>query len=96
MNDPIEKKPKETRTELVASTTAAIVKTFAVKSAMIMSGWMKGFLQWWFRYPIKLFRPSTTQTPWSLVKNMADHRGRKVSVKFVRQMVAEEGVRQVF
>ncbi|KXS16354.1 mitochondrial carrier [Gonapodya prolifera JEL478] len=57
----------------VGIVTAGVAKTVAAKSAGMVKGSMfltKGTLKWWFRYPIKLFRPYKVN-PWMVLQGAA-------------------------
>ncbi|KAI9207665.1 mitochondrial carrier domain-containing protein, partial [Polychytrium aggregatum] len=69
---------------------AGLAKALATKSAFTATAVSKGLLKWWFRFPVKLFRPVAVN-PWLVFNSMAQKEGKKVSVKYVRDVVADEG-----
>ncbi|KAJ3045702.1 hypothetical protein HDV00_007828 [Rhizophlyctis rosea] len=69
---------------------AGIAKSLATKSAFAMTAFGKGLLKWWFRFPVKLFRPHIVN-PWMVVGKMAEKDGRQLNAQYLRGVVAEEG-----
>ncbi|TPX59957.1 hypothetical protein SpCBS45565_g07608 [Spizellomyces sp. 'palustris'] len=74
----------------VVGIMAGVAKSLATKSAFAATAFGKGLLKWWFRVPIKLFRPHTVN-PWVVLNHMARTQGQKVGVGYMRTVVAEEG-----
>ncbi|KAJ3188304.1 hypothetical protein HDU85_005455 [Gaertneriomyces sp. JEL0708] len=74
----------------VAGVIAGVAKSFATKSAFAATAFGKGLLKWWFRVPVKFFRPYTVN-PWLIVNHMAQAQGAKVGVGYVRSVVTHEG-----
>ncbi|TPX61197.1 hypothetical protein PhCBS80983_g01235 [Powellomyces hirtus] len=74
----------------VAGVMAGVAKSVATKSAFAATAMGKGILKWWFRLPVKLFRPHTV-SPWMVVNHMAQASGQKVGHAYLRTVVAEEG-----
>ncbi|KAJ3226818.1 hypothetical protein HK099_004087 [Clydaea vesicula] len=84
----------ETTTENLAETIAAFVRAFLMKSTITLSGFGKGFLKYWFRTPVKFFRPSTLN-PWALFSAMASAEEKKANFRFVRSVVKNEGIQVI-
>ncbi|KAI8822093.1 mitochondrial carrier domain-containing protein [Fimicolochytrium jonesii] len=74
----------------VAGVMAGVAKSVATKSAFAATAMGKGLMKWWFRFPIKLFRPHTIN-PWTVVNHMAAAHGQKAGVAYMRVVAAEEG-----
>ncbi|KAI9103688.1 mitochondrial carrier domain-containing protein [Phlyctochytrium arcticum] len=77
-------------TTITAGFMAGVAKSLATKSAFAATAFGKGLLKWWFRVPIKLFRPHTV-SPYLVVNHMAQAAGQKVSMGYMRTIVAQEG-----
>jgi hypothetical protein len=71
---------------------AGLVKAFATKAAITITAALKGYLQWWFRVPLKLFRPHTI-SPYYMFHAMAKESGTNLSLKYMKTVVSDEGVR---
>jgi hypothetical protein len=80
-----------TQRDPTASVLAGVAKVFATKSALTVTFWLKGLIKWWFRYPIKLFRPHTI-SPYYVFSAMAQNEGKTVSLRYMKGVVADEGV----
>ncbi|KAJ3069860.1 hypothetical protein HDU98_007071 [Podochytrium sp. JEL0797] len=65
-------------------------RTMAVQSSMLLMGFTKGLLKWWFRLPVKLFRPYAVN-PYLVMNAMAAQDGKTVSTKYIRDLVQKEG-----
>ncbi|KAI9341535.1 mitochondrial carrier domain-containing protein [Zopfochytrium polystomum] len=76
--------------DLTPGVLAGIAKSFVTRSSFALVGFGKGLLKWWFRVPIKLFRPSVVN-PMLVFNMMAEAEGKKVSAGYVRNVVREEG-----
>ncbi|KAJ1551025.1 hypothetical protein HK405_015341, partial [Cladochytrium tenue] len=76
--------------DLTPGVLAGLAKSFATRSAFAVTAFAKGLLKWWFRVPIKLFRPSVVN-PLIVLNKMAEAEGKKVSATYVRSVVKEEG-----
>ncbi|KAJ3220151.1 hypothetical protein HDU67_005475 [Dinochytrium kinnereticum] len=74
----------------IPNVIAAFARSFAQQSMMALTGFSKGMLKWWFRVPVKLFRPSVVN-PFLIFAAVAEQQGRRVSVDFVRSLVKVEG-----
>eukprot|EP00842_Homolaphlyctis_polyrhiza_P005495 jgi/Hompol1/5947/HPOL_000912-RA len=74
----------------LAGVVAGIVRPVLGGAAILIVGTAKSALQWFFRVPVKLFRPSAVN-PWFVFQSMAVAQGRQMSVDFVRQTVRQEG-----
>ncbi|KAJ3192441.1 hypothetical protein HK101_006570, partial [Irineochytrium annulatum] len=75
---------------LLPNVLAGMARSFATQSLMVLTGFGKGILKWFFRVPVKLFRPSLVN-PLLLFSTMAQQEGARVSVGYVGRVVREEG-----
>ncbi|KAJ3104637.1 hypothetical protein HDU97_009028 [Phlyctochytrium planicorne] len=69
---------------------AGFARSFVSQSMMALTGVSKGLLKWWFRVPVKLFRPSAVN-PFLIFAAIAEQEGRRVSFGFVRNLFKVEG-----
>ncbi len=77
-----------------AGVYAGFAKSFVLKSIATFSFWAKGFVQWWFRYPIKLFRPATI-SPYYMFNAMAQREGKPMSLQYMKNVLSDEGVFEI-
>ncbi|KAJ8330448.1 hypothetical protein BDV3_003076 [Batrachochytrium dendrobatidis] len=74
-----------------ASVLAGIVRTLATNTSLVFVGVVKSALRWWFRVPVKLFRPYAVN-PWLVFHSMAKAQGSSFSLQFVHHTLRKEGI----
>ncbi|KAI9340528.1 mitochondrial carrier domain-containing protein [Obelidium mucronatum] len=91
-NDPIETLAVESsaKPDARVGLVTAVVRTVTVQGSLFMMGAAKGLLKWFFRMPVKLFRPYAVN-PYLVVSTMAAQDGKTMSPQYLRQVVKNEG-----
>ncbi|KAI8609892.1 mitochondrial carrier domain-containing protein [Chytriomyces sp. MP71] len=74
-----------------AGVIAGFARTAAFQMSMLLTGFGKGLLKWWFRMPVKLFRPYAVN-PYMVFQHMAAEDGKQANVKYIRGVVRQEGL----
>ncbi|KAJ3251085.1 hypothetical protein HDU77_006144 [Chytriomyces hyalinus] len=74
-----------------AGVLAGFARTAAFQGSLLVTGFGKGLLKWWFKMPVKLFRPVAVN-PYMVFQHMAHGRGTTADVRFMRRVIREEGV----
>ncbi|KAI8928485.1 mitochondrial carrier domain-containing protein [Entophlyctis helioformis] len=69
---------------------AGFARALAANAGVLAVNFAKGTLQWWFRVPVKLFRPYAIN-PWLVFRSMAAVQGKPFNVQFVRDILRTEG-----
>ncbi|KAJ3122694.1 hypothetical protein HK098_002530 [Nowakowskiella sp. JEL0407] len=95
-NESAEKNSMEEKwTDLIPGFYAGLVRVIALKSAVFIStatvSLIKALAKWWFRFPIKLFRPNTFNSLF-MFQSMAASDGKKLSVRYIRDVMKKEGI----
>ncbi|KAJ3024185.1 UNVERIFIED_CONTAM: hypothetical protein HDU68_008275 [Siphonaria sp. JEL0065] len=70
----------------------AVVRTVAVQGSMFFMGAAKGLLKWFFRMPVKLFRPYAVN-PYLVIQSLAAQDGKTMNnPQYLRHLVKSEGL----
>jgi hypothetical protein len=73
------------------ATVGGAARALLARSATAFSSMGKGLLKYWFKYPIKLFRPHTV-SPYTVINAMAVSQNQTLNHKFVRALYKDEGM----
>lgn len=79
------------RKPIAAGILAGFAKSLFTKSSFAFVYFVKGIFKWWFKFPIKLFRPAVL-SPYMLLSAMAERQGRRVNIQSLKAVVSDEGV----
>ncbi|KAJ3343670.1 hypothetical protein HDU83_005581 [Entophlyctis luteolus] len=84
-----------TSTTGAAGVVAAFTRSLAMQGSLLLTGLAKGMLKWWFRVPVKLFRPAVVN-PYLVLNHMAVRDGHgRVDVRYMRRLVKTHGAAAV-
>jgi hypothetical protein len=90
----LDDKNSKERDVLASGLLAGFAKTFLGNIASSALFMFKGIVTWWFRLPIKLFRPSSIN-PWSIFQQIALAENKSLSPIFIRNILKREGFHMV-
>ncbi|KAJ3415413.1 hypothetical protein HDV05_005007 [Chytridiales sp. JEL 0842] len=76
--------------EVFPGVIAGIAKSFATKSAFAITAFSKGLLKYWFKVPLKFFKPAAVN-PYMVFHAMAAQDGQKPSFNYIAKSVKSEG-----
>ncbi|KAI8896705.1 mitochondrial carrier domain-containing protein [Globomyces pollinis-pini] len=74
----------------IPSLIAGFVRAFATNGMILLVSIVKGSIQWWFRVPIKMFRPYAVN-PWVTLTEMANTQKKDLNARFVAETLRNEG-----
>jgi hypothetical protein len=80
--------------DAVPGLLAGFSRTFLTKSVLFGLSIVREVIQWWFRVPIKMFRPYAVN-PWMVLNEMAITDGKQLTYRYVQTAVKREGWRVV-
>ncbi|ORY46046.1 hypothetical protein BCR33DRAFT_678815, partial [Rhizoclosmatium globosum] len=89
-NTHINDQPQSSSPDARVGLVTGFVRTIAVQGSMMVMGFTKGLLKWWFRLPVKLFRPYAVN-PYLVLSHMAEQDGKTLSTSYMRGVVKNEG-----
>ncbi|KAI8916373.1 mitochondrial carrier domain-containing protein [Gorgonomyces haynaldii] len=75
-----------------SSMVGGFVRAFSLQFYQLGSAVLRESIQWWFRVPIKLFRPYSVN-PWFFINSMAAADGQPVSTQYIRSLIKRDGWR---
>ena len=74
-----------------SSVLAGMSRSIATNTSIVIISILKGTIKWWFRVPVKLFRPYVLN-PWWIFTEMAKKHGQSLSPSFIRFIITNHGV----
>jgi hypothetical protein len=90
----IEKKPSSKVHASMPGLVAGFVRSFGTTLVFGALSLFKQTLIWWFRVPIKMFRPYSIN-PWFVVTQLAQNEGQPLTPKYLTKLVKKEGFRML-
>jgi hypothetical protein len=88
------KEPEKKKLEAMPGLLAGFSRTFLTKSILFGLSLLREGIQWWFRIPIKMFRPYAVN-PWLVLNEMAAIDGQRFTVGYIRKVVEKDGWRML-
>ncbi|KAJ3259588.1 hypothetical protein HK103_002142 [Boothiomyces macroporosus] len=73
---------------------AGFARSFATNVSFVLIAMFKGTIGWWFRVPIKMFRPYAIN-PWAIFFELAQQEGTKLTPAFITKTIRNEGFKIV-